>query len=66
MEGMTMAAQVSKSELIGYVESMAMDEEGTVPNRLKAIEFLLEHSEEGEGEVQEVWDELFLVGELKD
>ena len=61
-----MAAQVSKSDLIGYVESMAMDEEGTVPNRLKAIEFLLEHSEEGEGEVQEVWDELFLVGELKE
>jgi len=58
-----MAAQVSKRELISYVESMARDEDGTVTNRLKAIEFLLEHSEEGDGEVQEVWDELFLVGE---
>lgn len=60
-----MAAQATKGELIGLVEGMARDEDGTVANRLKAIEFLLEHGEEGAGDVREVWDELFLVGELK-
>lgn len=61
-----MAERASKSEMIGLVEEMARDEDGTVANRLKAIEFLIEHGEEGAGEVQEVWDELFLVGEQED
>ena len=61
-----MAARVSKKQLIGYVEEMAQDEEGTAANRLKAIDFLLEHGEEGEGDVKEIWDELFLVDEKQD
>lgn len=63
---MTMAERVSKGTLIGIVESMATDELAKPAERIKAIEFLLEHSEEGEGDVQEVWDELFLVVEQGD
>lgn len=61
-----MAERASKGELIELVEGMAKDTDGTVANRLKAIEFLIEHGEEGAGQVEEVWDELFLVGEQQD
>ena len=57
-----MAERLSKADLISMVEGMAKDKEGRTTDRIKAIEFLLEHGEESSGEVQEVWDELFLVG----
>ena len=59
-----MAARLSKAQLIGIVEGMAEDVDGRPTDRIKAIEFLLEHNDESSGEVQQVWDELFLVGEL--
>ena len=61
-----MAAQAnkrkSKSELLAEVEAMAFSEDGGATAKLKAIEFLLEHGDQGEGNVDEIWDELFLVG----
>ena len=66
-----MAEQVSskkllgKSQLLGLAQEMASNACGAVSAtaQLKAIEFLLEHGDQGEGSVEDVWDELFLVGE---
>ena len=59
-----MAARLSKADLIRMVEGMANNEAGRTAERIKAIEFLLEHNDESAGEVEQVWNELFLVGEL--
>lgn len=62
-----MAAQASKllsrAELLALAQEMAVDADGPATSKLKAIEFLLEHGQQGEGSVEEVWDELFLIGE---
>lgn len=60
------AREISKTELVGMVVDMARDEGAKQTERLKAIEFLLEQGEQQSGSVQEVWDELFLVGEVRD
>ncbi len=56
-------SSLDKRGLLQLAEDMALDEDAAGGNRLKAIEFLLEHGEQVDGNVEEVWDELFLVGE---
>lgn len=58
----------SQEELLAMVEDMAgpTNADGAANaagSRLKAIEFLLENGEQGGGNVEQVWDELFLIGE---
>ena len=56
-------SSLSKAELLAIAEEMATDADANATSRLKAIEFLLENGEQGDGSVEDVWDELFLIGE---
>ena len=59
---------LSKNDLIDIVERIANNDDGSIrPNeQIKAVEFLLANGDQGEGSVEQVWDELFLVGVSQD
>ena len=59
---------LNKNDLIGIVEHIANNGDGSIkPNdQIKAVEFLLANGDQGDGSVEQVWDELFLVGVSQD
>ena len=63
-----MAARLTRDDLIGLVEDIAENGSGDIrpADQIKAVEFLLQNGGSGEGNVEEVWDELFLVGAKDD
>ena len=59
---------IPKDELIQIVEHIANNSDGNIrPNeQIKAVEFLLANGDQGDGSIEQVWDELFLVGVSQD
>ena len=60
-------SKLTKDDLLGLIEDIAENGSGDIrpADQIKAVEFLLVNGGSGEGNVEEVWDELFLVSEQK-